>query len=206
MNIERDIRFELLARLCPNSTGSISFFQILCCSLIFLYYLIWRKWCTEVFVTDTNCGVQGPIFGVFAQRQACTPFELAGRRWLRKTSWRPLIRSSKDTRSLVRHLNTWCTTRLCCYLKVFIYFWDILVRWWSGLVIWLCKDAEEMSSGQGYNGIVILICHFRSKRVQLSRHTCSKMCMWMEEIQPIAVPSNQFASFFQWPEMYPWFF
>jgi hypothetical protein len=24
MNIERDIRFELLARLCPNSTGSIS--------------------------------------------------------------------------------------------------------------------------------------------------------------------------------------
>ena len=27
MNIERDIRFELLARLCPNSTGSFLFKQ-----------------------------------------------------------------------------------------------------------------------------------------------------------------------------------
>lgn len=36
MNCERDIRFELLARLCPNSTGksrvyTLSEFLVLCC-------------------------------------------------------------------------------------------------------------------------------------------------------------------------------
>lgn len=28
MSVERDIRFELLARLCPNSTGNIDFFYL----------------------------------------------------------------------------------------------------------------------------------------------------------------------------------
>lgn len=163
--------------------------------------------CTEVLVTDINCGVQGPIFGVFAQRQACTPFGLAGRRWLRKTSWRPLIRSSKDTRSLVRHLNTWCTTRLCCYLKVFIYFWDILVRWWSDLVIWLCKDAEEMISWQGYIGIVILICHFGSRRVQLSRQVVTRavrcVCGWRRSgLSPFHIINLLYFPMKMWPEIF----
>lgn len=39
MSVERDIRFELLARLCPNSTGNL--FSELCLCLFFCFTLVY---------------------------------------------------------------------------------------------------------------------------------------------------------------------
>ena len=43
------------------------------------------------------------------QKLACLPSEHGGRLWQRKTSLMQWTRSSRDTRSSVRHPSTWCT-------------------------------------------------------------------------------------------------
>ena len=68
MNCERDIRFELLARLCPNCTGTRPIFAASLC-----------------LVSEKLCCSKVLIFAVSASRLACSPFVPDGRQLSRRT-------------------------------------------------------------------------------------------------------------------------
>jgi len=71
MNCERDIRFELLARLCPNSTGiddPLTMKQLFC----LLEFVLTLGFVNLVFLQEL-------IFEVYALKQECTQSELGER-------------------------------------------------------------------------------------------------------------------------------
>lgn len=103
MSVERDIRFELLARLCPNSTGELHVFISLLTQL-----------CVCSVSLGSQCWViplsQALRSAVSARRQECSRSERAGRSPLRRTSWRQWTKSSNRTRNSALPRATWPTT------------------------------------------------------------------------------------------------
>lgn len=80
MSVERDIRFELLARLCPNSTGKLMLF-------IFLDNFVDTSSALVVSVEFVYPFLSKALrFAVFAQRQACLLSEHVEKLQPRKTS------------------------------------------------------------------------------------------------------------------------
>lgn len=80
---------------------------------------------------------------VCAQRRACSPSERAGRSPQRRTSWRPLTRSSSPTPSSAPPPDTWPTTERVCV-------------WERELTLWLftVKRSRELSQK-----ILSFCCH-----------------------------------------------
>lgn len=105
MSVERDIRFELLARLCPNSTGTTD-------STLTLNHCEVSAVGDAVF--DLSLCRQGRRFAACAQKPACSPSELAGRSPPRRTSWKRSTRSSSPTPSSAPPQDTWPTTESKC--------------------------------------------------------------------------------------------
>lgn len=92
MSVERDIRFELLARLCPNSTGNIFY--------LFFYYSskhIFRK-----------CFLLKQVlkFDLCVPKLECLPSVPEGRWPQRKTFWKPSTKSLNPTPSSALRLAT----------------------------------------------------------------------------------------------------
>ena len=99
MNCERDIRFELLARLCPNSTGAD--IRSVCTEAGMYAVRGRRKTVTEKdFLDAVNKvgarGEDGTVVFLLCHRLICCDLPR---------------RLSKGTRSSVRRQSTWSTTR-----------------------------------------------------------------------------------------------
>jgi hypothetical protein len=93
-------RFELLARLCPNSTGADTSLDT--CTYLPNNYGLGRT--HSCLPAGLNCWrgfaptPRGQTCALCALRQVCSPSELAERRLQRRTSWTPSIRYSPHPR------------------------------------------------------------------------------------------------------------
>lgn len=90
MSVERDIRYDLIARLCPNATGAEL-----------------KSVATEV----SRCVLLGRLRMVLTTRPVCLRFELEERSPRKETSWMPLRRSSDKAPSSPVRLSMRSTTR-----------------------------------------------------------------------------------------------
>lgn len=91
MNAARDIRFELLARLCPNSTGADI-----------------RSVCTEA-----------GMFAIRARRKVtigCFANLTSIRLLQKKIIWMPFKKLLKVIRNSLQHQSTWSIIRVCKYI------------------------------------------------------------------------------------------